>query len=390
MAQRNYVPRGMGLGFLLCYGVHHVGARFAVPTRKSFGVNSALRAASEIDIVLTHGLGGGAESYLTYKIGNAPNGRAMFVVRPTYGVSLYNVDLHIRDAKVTTFFITGIEAFNGLTGRKCRIVLNELVGWPTIGKPVDNASFSALVLEVLNLKRRLGAKMVFLLHDYYCICPKYTLIDQSDKFCWPEKSALNCNECLKSQTWLEAVESIDLWRKDFARLLFECERIIAFSEDTKRRVGKCISGILIEVIPHELLVQLRPVTNCRTFPLTIGVVGCLRSEKGLYLVKAFAELLLKIRRNDVRIKVIGSIASDCTMPPNVDVLGSYNVGDLPTIIEREGVNVASFSSICAETFSFVTKELIAMGLPVACFDIGAQRDHVTAYLKGAAEIACLA
>ena len=381
--RRGYEPHGMGLCYLLRHGVRRIGAKIDIPTRKGWAVNQALWSATEVDIVLTHGFGGGAESYLSHKIFNAPPSRAIFVIKPTRSVGLYSVDLHLHGKKVVWFFVAGLEAFGGLVGRKCRIVVNELVWWPTIGRAVSNESLITIVSKLLVLKRLLGAELVFLLHDYYCICPKYTLLDENGAFCWPEAGRSRCDACLKAQARRGHGLSITQWRGAFERLLSACDEIVAFSEDTKKRVEKCYGNLSIKVIPHELPVKLDPLRTISPSPMTIGVVGFLLPEKGPFMVKQLAERLLELKRHDVRIKVVGAVQKGFDMPSNVDVLGRYDVRELPSILEREGVNVAFVPSILAETFSYVTKELIALGLPVACFDIGAQRDHVAAYPKGA-------
>ena len=381
--QRGYEPHGMGLCYLLRYGVCRVGAKVTIPTRRCFVVNRTLKSATDVDIVLTHGLGGGAESYLSHKISTAPPSRAIFVIKPTHSVGLYSVDLYLRDKKVIWFFVVGLEAFAGLAGRKCRIIINELVGWPTKGKVVCNETFSLLVGKLLVLKERLGAGIHYLLHDYYCICPKYTLVDPSGAYCRSEVDMERCPDCLRTMAWNEAVSSVRQWREDYLRLLAACEKVISFSKDSKERLQKCYRGLSVEVLPHELPVQLKQLSHIKELPLVIGVVGSLYPEKGLHIVKSLAEYISHVGRNDVRIKIVGTVPRNVVMPSNVDVHGHYDVQNLSAIIENEGINLAFVSSVCVETFSYVTKELIALGLPIVCFDLGAQRDHVASYSKGA-------
>ena len=39
-------------------------------------------------------------------------------------------------------------------------------------------------------------------------------------------------------------------------------------------------------------------------------------------------------------------------------------------------------SVCPETFSYTTEEAMTMGLPVACYDLGAPAERVKKYKKG--------
>jgi len=66
----------------------------------------------------------------------------------------------------------------------------------------------------------------------------------------------------------------------------------------------------------------------------------------------------------------------------IKVLGPYKREELPDIIEREGIEMVLFPSIWPETFSYVTEETIAMGLPVIVFNLGAPYERVKEYKKG--------
>ena len=92
---------------------------------------------------------------------------------------------------------------------------------------------------------------------------------------------------------------------------------------------------------------------------------------------------MRVGRNDVKIKIMGDICGVATLPPNIKVCGKYKVENLPEIIRDEGINVGFMASIWPETFSYVTHELMSLGLPLVCFDIGAPRDAVSRYGKGA-------
>jgi O-antigen biosynthesis protein len=60
------------------------------------------------------------------------------------------------------------------------------------------------------------------------------------------------------------------------------------------------------------------------------------------------------------------------LPPTVRLHGSYQPADIPHLAERYGVGAWLVPSIWPETFSFATHEMLATGLPVYGFDIGAQ------------------
>lgn len=86
-----------------------------------------------------------------------------------------------------------------------------------------------------------------------------------------------------------------------------------------------------------------------------------------------------IEKNNLpaRVVLIGSIDQD--LPYSfVTLKGAYLKRDLPRILASAEVNVAFFSSIWPETFSFVVSELHAAGLPVVAYDLGAPAERIGA------------
>ena len=51
-------------------------------------------------------------------------------------------------------------------------------------------------------------------------------------------------------------------------------------------------------------------------------------------------------------------------------------------MEENLIDIILIPSICPETFSYTISEAMEMGLPVACFNIGAQAERVSKYSKG--------
>ena len=71
-------------------------------------------------------------------------------------------------------------------------------------------------------------------------------------------------------------------------------------------------------------------------------------------------------------------------PPSLRLHGSYEREDIRHLAERYGVTAWLVPSIWPETFSFVTHEMLATGLPVYGFDIGAQGEALRRAANGMA------
>jgi hypothetical protein len=54
------------------------------------------------------------------------------------------------------------------------------------------------------------------------------------------------------------------------------------------------------------------------------------------------------------------------------VHGAYRREDIPGLVARYGIDRWLIPSVWPETFSYTTHEALATGLPVWCFDLGAQ------------------
>ena len=63
-------------------------------------------------------------------------------------------------------------------------------------------------------------------------------------------------------------------------------------------------------------------------------------------------------------------------------LGQYDVKDLPSIMQKNLIDIVLIPSIGPETFSYTTEEAMSMDIPVACYNIGAPAERVKNYKNG--------
>lgn len=345
----------------------------------------------KVEIILTHGWGGGADMYLDGHIRRAMVcDTVVFLLKPDWRFSgVVNVDMFNGEVR-TPFLVRSLSDFNVLRGMDCAITVNELVRWHLYdeSRVVSVCSLARLVNAILQLRQALNAKMTYLVHDYYCLCPRFTLVAPDGYYCASEQAMQQCRECLacrdEASLPFELGVDVSCWRECFGRLFAQCCEVRTFSKDTKIRISSCFRGVLPTVVPHTLLCELKRTHPISNEGFVIGVFGHIQPIKGARFVVALAEFLEHLGRNDVKIKIVGDICGvSTTLPSNMKVCGKYKVEDLPDIIREEGINIGFVSSVCPETFSFVTHELMSLGLPLVCFDIGAPRDAVSGYDKGA-------
>ncbi len=89
-----------------------------------------------------------------------------------------------------------------------------------------------------------------------------------------------------------------------------------------------------------------------------------------------------LKKDFLKVVVIGDFVGNTIPNDNFTVTGSYKVEDLPKLVEDHKIDIFFVPSVCAETFSYTTEEIINMGFPVAVFDIGAPSERVSVYKKG--------
>lgn len=257
-----------------------------------------------------------------------------------------------------------------------KIVLNNLVGYQNVEQ---------ILLLISKLKnKKIPVEMPG--HDYYAVCPFFNLVDHQGKYCdIPDlavcKTCFSLNKLFKeshqSESWLKAgVQDLAQWRAMWGAFFRQTlDELIVFSESGKTLFTKaypCLEG-KIKIIPHQVP-YLRKVDAQKHPQKTIAVLGSINVNKGLNIVKEMNELC---KQRDLKILVVGEAKTSELLQT-----GHYDVQNLPDIMEKNKVDLVFIPSIWPETFSYTTAEAMSMGLPVACFNLGAPAERVLKYDKG--------
>jgi glycosyltransferase involved in cell wall biosynthesis len=333
-----------------------------------------VRAAKTIDLYFSHGLGGGSEIYLYNRIEkDASPDRAAIIVNFNRVTGGYD----IKASSGTGAASVSASSIGDVLAAICRadnIIVNELVIFPN----VENT-----LREIVHFAEDHTAKTEFLLHDYFCICPRYTLIDCEGKFC-NLPGADVCHTCLAHGELVDTPsDSIESWRRAWQFFLDRCDRVIAFSNSSislTERIYKTKNKI--ELMPHTAfsLPQVSPAPHIPGAPVTVGMLGYILPIKGKEIIREMTKISAR-NGNNMKFVIIGNTDEPMELA-NLIQTGPYQRDDIPKFVKENKVDIIFISSICPETFSFTTKEAISLGLPVVCFDLGAQAEHVKAYEKG--------
>lgn len=244
--------------------------------------------------------------------------------------------------------------------------------------------------SLIEVARRHGARTVVTLPDYFVVCPRFTLLDAENQFCWKGMPPLaSCD--------------IDLKRADRIEFGSQARRRAAYASFLGLAdVLTCLSGsqaeILREAYPHldsrievipwgidrvpfDEILDRRPLPGAR---LTVAAIGNFTRAKGaeqlIYLLNYF--------RDDLRVRflILGRVDApydDILRQldiPNLQVVGAYEAADLPRILGH--VDVGLFGSVWAETFVLALSEAWAAGVVPIATDIGALGERVKNEVNG--------
>lgn len=342
-------------------------------------LDSVLSGRNILEVVFDHQLGGGANRFRDRLIAETlAQGRAVALA----SAQLPSLNYRLR---ACTAAVHGEREFGTVTGllaaleqrRPEHIVINDLVSFD---EPLT-------VVEWILRQHALGARVTVYLHDYYAVCPAWTLIDDSRRYCGVPALS-RCRECLprNGAQFLSFIGDLDVqgWRAAWGRLL-SCAQLVAFSPSTVdifRRAYPSLDPASVRITPHQVdYIRTRRLEPDLSLPLTVAVVGHISVPKGADIVRDMVELIER-RALPMRIVVIGTVEG-VSPSEALRVTGNYDVDRLDRILEDNAVGVCLLPSICPETFSYVTAELMQYSMPLAVFDLGAPAERVRDYPLGA-------
>ncbi|OPY75949.1 MAG: N-glycosyltransferase [Syntrophorhabdus sp. PtaU1.Bin153] len=262
--------------------------------------------------------------------------------------------------------------------------INSLVSWPN-------------PLKLMHLFRQSSIPYAAVLHDYFYICPNWLLVDATGKFCRIPTDINNCLNCLRSDkvagfTHFGPDErgDITLWRGTTSAFLREAASVICFSESSKGYFVHALGDIpALSVAEHAVNECFKSSWKLRGMDMdritNVGIIGAIGTHKGMDVLWELARLS-DFKKGRFHLVFIGNTSvvkgGFRSKRKRLTVHGSYELGDLPALLEKHSISIVLIPSIWPETFCFTASEAMALGYPVICFNIGAQAERVKRYECG--------
>jgi len=233
--------------------------------------------------------------------------------------------------------------------------------------------------QVLQLPRDLSLPYDFTLHDYYPICPQYTLTLKDSRYC-NEPDEAGCAACLAERPALWGLDIVT-WRESLGKLLSDADRVIVASQDMEMRMRRYVPDARYIRLPHPepvLTIAMPHAPPCGE--LKILILGRLTPVKGLHQLEACA-IDARLRHLPLFFRVIGHPDRDIRQEPAIPLSfsGPYDDAELPRLIGRERPDVIFFPALWPETYSYTLSYAMATRLPIVAPRLGAFSERLADY-----------
>ncbi|SDI69886.1 glycosyltransferase [Alloyangia pacifica] len=337
--------------------------------------------AGPVPVYLAHALGGGAESYLQGRIAQATRaGQSALVLRVGQG-HRWKLELHGPSGATR-----GLTNDFALVARLVALLPERRIVYSCGVGARDAAALPGQLLQLAGQ----GGEVEVLLHDFFPISPSYTLLGDDGAYHGvPRAGQGEVRAQNRAQNRAQdrvhryqgpdgRVTPLAEWQENWGRLLAAARRIEVFSGSSRDILAEAYPQVAarIAVVPHALPAvppRIAPGTGEGGAPV-IGVLGNIGAQKGAALLQEMSRALA--RSGAARLVVLGQLDPAYALAAPSLVHGSYELRDLPGLVARYGICGWLMPSIWPETFSFTTHEMLATGLPVVAFDLGAQGEAV--------------
>ena len=235
---------------------------------------------------------------------------------------------------------------------------------------------------IIDLPEETRPELIVSIHDYHWICPRIDLMPTKKSFC-NTPTQRNCGLCSK----VYCSESPFLQKDYFQRILNKADRRIVPSADSRLRLEAFYKDLSFEVIPHQnfQLEELKEAHSyLKTEALNVAILGAIGLNKGYEVIEKIAKYLQINKLENIKLFVIGySLDDDKLKSLGVEVSGAYTSETfVQEYVREKNISLIFLPSITPETYSYTFSEAEKLGLPIICFNIGAQYERLSNLNQG--------
>ncbi len=259
----------------------HLAANPALPLRRRLDL-ARLAGPQSAVLYILHNLGGGTERHVLDLAQRLEGeGRPAILLRPLDAGRIYLSRPAVPDTPNLTFAVPE-ERWTLLAALR-RLDVQHTHIHHTLDVPA----------EILRLVGDLDRPYDWTIHDYYTICPRINLMDETRLYCG-EPDASRCQICVDTNG-APGGAKVDIysWRADYAAWLAGARKVFVPHDDVARRLARYFPNVEFQVRQHfERLPQARRVAVPLQpgEPLRIAVIGAVGIHKGIDILVACAAM----------------------------------------------------------------------------------------------------
>ena len=344
--------------------------------RLLLGLASAATLRGEVPVYLCHSLGGGAEDAMMRQLRCDLEQGLPGVVLRGGGRFRYAIELHTPQG-MTHGSVEDDKVLEELLQTLPRMHLIYVCGVGDLDAP-------PLPGRMVRWVGRVGARLSIEIHDFFPLSPSYTLVDDTGHFSGPPHSASHTDTVHNTRDRAGEVVELAEWQSRWYGAMMQARDVIVFSDNSRDMILSVWPELSDKIIlrPHPPLHGVPAVTRAPKMPArVVGVLGNIGKQKGAEVLSHLSRRMSRSRGEGL--VLIGNIDPTYPLAASGVVHGSYVRADITTLAHNYAIDCWLIPSIWPETFSFTTREALATGLPVWCFDLGAQAEALREAGQGA-------
>lgn len=325
-------------------------------------------------LILCANLGGGTDRFIRSRISHSrAQGRDAVILRPEKQDGVVTLRLEIPD----------------------RPEFGNLLYDPSTELSLLHGDLTLLGVTVLELHHTMHLPPALLpeltswfpyqayVHDYGWICPRYTLIDGSGHYCGEPEDPAVCDQCVADHGDLMGVDMpVADWRALTRKVLGSAISVGCSSGDSAERMRRYLPEARFQIQPPEPTPSPPPALRSHTQrhpseSLRILVPGAIGQSKGYDVLLACARDAAE-RRLPVKFLLLGYSLDDEALlsTGHVEVTGRYREDEVPALMAQVEPHIAFLPSVWPETWCYALTHVMASGLFVVAFDLGAQAERL--------------
>jgi O-antigen biosynthesis protein len=229
------------------------------------------------------------------------------------------------------------------------------------------------------LSTQLGVRYDMTLHDYFAICPRVNLVDDTGYYCG-EPAVTTCEQCVRTNYSFVGQQSVWEWRFRYAEFLEHARRVFVPSEDMRDRMMQHMPNVDYVVRVHPECFDDEPpmtIPHIHAERVRIAVVGAISRIKGSSLLEALVRDVAE-RGLPIDYTLIGYTDNPALTKglPHCTITGEYKEEELRSHLDQAAPHHIFIPSLWPETYCYALSVAWRFGIRPAVFDIGAPAQRI--------------